>query len=60
MWGERKARGKKHGLRYESLGFESEVVREEAVRWGRRAFFTRRQRPGRGKRKLAPRKGSML
>jgi len=60
VWGKRKAGGKKHGVRYESLGFGSEVVQEEAVRWGRRAFFIRRQRRSRGKRELAPRKVSML
>ena len=47
-------------MRYESLGFESEDVQEEAVRWGRRAFFIGRQWRGRGKRELAPGKGSML
>jgi hypothetical protein len=30
--GEEESWGKKHGVRYESLGFESEVVQEEAVR----------------------------
>jgi len=58
--GKRKALGSKHRVRYESLGFEIELGQEGAVRWGRRAFFIRRQRRGRGKREFAPGKGSML
>jgi hypothetical protein len=35
-------------------------MKKEAVQWGRRAFFIRRQRRGRRKRELAPEKRSML
>jgi hypothetical protein len=60
VWGKRKAVGRKHSTRFESINFEIEIGHEEAVRWERRAFFTRRQRRGRGKREFAPGKGSML
>jgi hypothetical protein len=42
VWEKRKAVGRRHRGRYESLGFEIEVSQEEPVRWGRRAFFIRR------------------
>jgi hypothetical protein len=42
VWGKRKAGGKKHGVRYESLGFESEVVQEEAVRGEREPSYISR------------------
>jgi hypothetical protein len=60
VWGRRKAVRRKHSMRFESINFEIEVGQEEAVRWGRRAYFIRRQRRGRGRREFAPRKGGML
>jgi len=50
VWGKRKAGGKKHGMRYESLGFESEVVQEEAVRGEREPSYISRLGRGKGKR----------
>jgi hypothetical protein len=52
--------GMKYRVRFEPINFEIEIGHEEAVRWERRAFFTRSQRRGRGMRELAPGKGSML
>jgi hypothetical protein len=58
--GEEESLGRMRRVRYESLSVEIEAGQEEAVWWGRRAFLMGRQWRGRGKRKLALDKGSML
>jgi hypothetical protein len=41
VWGKRTAVGRKHSMRFEPINFEIEVGQEEAVQWGRRAYFIR-------------------